>query len=222
MSMKILIVAAHPDDEVLAMGGTMARMSSQGHDIQVVFLATGMLARGKSKRHLTGLRQLRDDSRKALKLLKVRPPLFGTLPDNQMDSVPLLKVIKIVEQHILNFRPETIYTHWRNELNVDHQIAYQAVVTATRPFQGNVSSLYAFSVPEATMYMPENSFKPNCYVDISKTLKLKIEAMNLYQTEIRKEPQVRSNKGITTVASYYGFMSGLEYAEPFRLLRKID
>lgn len=220
--MKILIVAAHPDDEVLAMGGTIARLSSEGADVQVVFLATGMLARGKSKQHLEGLRKLQEDSRKALKLVKARPPVFGKLPDNQLDTVPLLEVVHIVERHIVTFKPDAIYTHWRSELNIDHQVAYRAVVTATRPFQSNVSSLYAFSVPEATMYVPENDFQPNYYVDITKTLKIKIEAMNLYRTEQRQKPHVRSREGIETVASYYGFMSGLEYAEPFYLLRKVN
>jgi LmbE family N-acetylglucosaminyl deacetylase len=220
--MKILIVAAHPDDEVLAMGGTIARLSNEGSDVQVVFLATGMLARGKSKWHLKGLSKLQEDSRKALKLLKAQPPVFGKLPDNQLDTVPFLEVVHIVERHIVNLKPDVIYTHWRSELNVDHQIVYRAVVTATRPFQSNVSSLYAFSVPEATMYVPENDFQPNYYVDIAKTLKIKIEAMNLYRTEQRQKPHVRSREGIETVASYYGFMSGLEYAEPFYLLRQVN
>ncbi|MBI2010388.1 MAG: PIG-L family deacetylase [Candidatus Chisholmbacteria bacterium] len=220
--MKILIVAAHPDDEVLAMGGTIARLTSQGNEVQVVFLATGMLARGISQRHLQGLQKLRQDSRRAAKLLKTRPPVFGRLPDNQLDTVPLLKVIQIVGEQIKRVEPSVIYTHWQGELNVDHQIAHRAVVTATRPFLRNVTAVYAFSVPEATMYVPENDFQPNYYVDISKTLKLKIEAMNLYSTEQRQKPHVRSSEGIKTVAAYYGFMSGLGYAEAFRLLRKIE
>lgn len=215
--MKVLIVAAHPDDEVLAMGGTIAKHIQRGDQVQMVFLATGILARYRSNQ--AQVKQLHQDARRVAKILGVPPPQFESFPDNQMDSVPLLRIVKKIEKYIEKIRPEIIYTHNPKELNIDHKITYQAVITATRPFAHQLKAIYAFSVPEANMYNFPFEFAPNHFVDINETLKQKIKAMEAYSSEVRQVPHVRSIEGIKIVAAYYGFMAGVKYAEPFILIR---
>lgn len=218
--MKILVIAAHPDDEVLAMGGTITREVKAGNKVQVMFLATGMLAR-KTKSPKKALSQLRVDARKAAKILGTPPPYFENFPDNRMDQIPLLRVVKTVERYLIKIKPDVIYTHNPDELNIDHQVTYRAVITATRPFKSQLKAIYAFSVPEANMYNFPFQFAPNHFVDIHKTLKQKVEAMKTYTSEIRQFPHVRSIEGIRAVAAYYGFMAGVKYAEPFMLIRNL-
>ena len=161
MVMKILIVVAHPDDEVLGMGGTILKHSQKGDFVKVVYLATGITSRrstnfqnsvsyeqneNKTNQIQKEIKNLRNDAKKSCNILKVKDSKFYDFPDNEMDSVPLLKIIKVIEKEIKETKPDRIYTHHFHDLNVDHRTVFNAVMTATRPIRLNVKEIISFEV----------------------------------------------------------------------------
>lgn len=224
--MKILVVAAHPDDEVLGCGGTIARLAKEGNDVYIAILGEGITSRYEKQEAADNdlIKSLHSKAKKVKKLLGCKEIFFYNLPDNRFDAIPLLDVIKIVEELIKKLLPNTIYTHHAGDLNIDHVIVHRAVMTATRPqvFQ-SVKELYSFEVPSSTEWSFDqfNKFKPNVYFDISSTLETKIKAMSFYETEIRDYPHPRSEKALRSIAHRRGTEAGLIAAEVFQLIRKI-
>lgn len=223
----VLVVAAHPDDEVLGCGATMARLAACGRAVHVAILGEGMTARGQQRADTdaAALAQLRDATAKALRTLQVGEYQQFELPDNRFDSVDLLDVVKIVEALVRRWRPSTVYTHHPGDLNIDHGIVHRAVLTATRPMAGQtVRELYAFEVNSSTEWsfgQSEQTFCPNTFVDISDHLEQKIEAMSAYSTELRPWPHPRSLQAIRTAAQRWGCVVGCDAAEAFELIRAV-
>jgi LmbE family N-acetylglucosaminyl deacetylase len=157
--------------------------------------------------------------------LGVKNVVLHKLPDNRLDTVPLLEVIKIIEDLVDRLRPEVIYTHHDGDLNVDHGIIHRAVLTATRPLEGQpVKEIYAFEVPSSTEWAfqrLEPSFRPNVFVDITRTLEAKISAMECYETEARKFPHPRSPEALRAIGMRWGSVAGCGAAEAFELLRAV-
>ena len=224
--MNILIVAAHPDDEVLGCGGTMARYAEE-HEVHVLILGEGLTSRLDDREWAEAepFEQLRADATKASKLLGVSSVEFGGLPDNQFDQVPLLQIIKMIEGKIRTVRPEAIYTHHSGDLNVDHGLTCRAVLTATRPGIGHrVQDVFSFEIRSSTEWAFQQVmpiFRPNVFVDISATIGTKIEAMECYATESRPSPHPRSPESLRATAKYWGSVIGREYAEAFELIRSL-
>lgn len=225
--MKMLVVAAHPDDEVLGCGGTMARYAREGYDVFVAILGEGETSRQASRAQVDPqkLQVLGDNAKAAAKVLGVSELFSYQLPDNRFDSVPLLDVIKIVESLIARLQPQTVFTHWAGDLNIDHVITHRAVMTATRGIQGGpVKELYAFEVPSSSEWsfgQFGGSFNPNVFIDIAGTLQHKLDAMACYQGESRVFPHPRSSEALSALAKYRGSHAGLAAAEAFELIRKI-
>jgi LmbE family N-acetylglucosaminyl deacetylase len=148
---------------------------------------------------------------------------LGTMPDNQMDMVPLLKVAQLIESQMREFNPQIVYTHWSGDLNVDHQRTSQAVVTACRPVpNSSVKELYFFEVPSSTEWQVSQPFAPDCFVDISGLpLSLKTRALKCYQSEMRDWPHARSYKAIKALSRWRGASVGFEAAEAFKLGRAL-
>jgi LmbE family N-acetylglucosaminyl deacetylase len=225
--MNILVVAAHPDDEVLGCGGTIARLAREGHDVYIAVLGEGATARhsieGEADRAL--VKELHTQSREAARFLGARQVYMHGLPDNRFDTVPLLGVVKIIEDLIERLKPEVIYTQHGGDLNIDHSITYRAALTATRPMTGGaVKELYAFEVPSATEWAFQQfapPFQPNVFVDISGTLEDKIRAMEIYNGEMRPFPHPRSPEALRAIARRWGSVAGLHAAEAFQLVRCI-
>lgn len=225
--MKILIVAAHPDDEVLGCGATIARLISEGHSVYIAILGEGITARFKkreqAKRSL--LESLHSQSKKVAKFLGAKNLFLYNLPDNRFDTVPLLEIIKIIEDLIQKIKSEVIYTHFAGDLNIDHQLVNRAVITATRPLNGNsVKEIYAFEIPSSTEWTFGSlgqSFHANVFMDISKFLDIKLKAMSLYKSEINRFPHPRSAEALTAIAKRWGSICGHEAAEAFELIRII-
>ena len=216
---KILIIAAHPDDEILGCGGLIAKFKSK-NNIQVIFLTDGVSARNKK----VGDADLRKkECLKLFKFLNLNRPFFFNFPDNKLDSIPLLNIIKKIESTIKRFKPNLVLTHYENCLNIDHKIAFQATITACRPLKkyNFINQIVSFEVPSSTEWKISNKsiFKPNIYIDISKEIKKKINYFKFYKSEIKIYPHSRSAKGIKAVASYRGIASGFNYAEAFLLVR---
>lgn len=222
-----LVVAAHPDDEILGCGGTITRLAREGHEVRIAILAEGMSSRYPHREdadqqqlgHLHGRAQQAADKVGAKELVLCK------LPDNRLDTVPLLDVVKLVEELITRFRPAVIYTHHPGDLNVDHGVVHRAVLTATRPVLGQcVREIYAFEVPSSTEWAfqrLEPVFRPNIFVDITETLETKIEALACYDTETRKFPHPRSAEALRAIATRWGSVAGLPAAEAFELIRSV-
>lgn len=215
---KILIVAAHPDDEILGCGGTISKIKNSS-SIKLVFLTNGVDARKKSKKNSNIRIQ---ETLKLIKYLKIEKPSFFNFPDNQLDKVPMLKIIKKIEKEILLFKPNIIFTHSENCLNIDHVTTYNAVVTASRPIQKNknIQAILSFEVPSSTEWkVSKKKFNPNFYFDIKETISEKIRCLKFYKSEIKKYPHSRSQRGIEIFAKFRGLEAGLNYAEAFEIKR---
>ncbi len=210
---KILVVAAHPDDEILGCGGTIAKHTNNGDDVHVLILAEGITSRGS----VDGLPELRTVAEKANRFLGASVS-FRDFPDNKMDSVPLLDVVKEVEKVIQDIQPEVVYTHYENDLNVDHQITYQAVMTACRPLPDSiVKTILSFEVPSSTEW--GTGFCPNWFVEID--IHKKIHALRFYEMEMRKLPHPRSYEAVEYLAKWRGASVGVRGAEAFMLRRRL-
>lgn len=224
---SVLIVAAHPDDEVLGCGGTIAKLSSSGSKINILFLSNGEDSRKTSKSEMKKKILKRKNAAKlASKILGSNKPNFADLSDNQLDSYPLIKIIKIIEKNIKKYKPSIIYTHFKNDLNIDHQIANRAVTTACRPQKNSsVKSLFFFEVPSSTEWRIDTKnkiFNPNWFEDITKTKNKKLLALKAYKSELRKWPHPRSLKGVSALFTWRGASVGVDAAEAFMLGRKIS
>jgi len=219
----ILVVAAHPDDEVLGCGGTIAKLTQQGLKVYVVFLADGESSRGNIVDIDNLILQRKKNAMKALKVLGCTSVDFLDFPDNRLDSLDLLDVVKRIEGFIDAYKPYKIFTHYAHDLNIDHQITHNAVVTACRPKPGYcVRELLFFEVPSSTEWGLFKTFSPNYFVDISDTLSLKINALNAYKNELQPFPHPRSIKAVESLACYRGVSSGCRAAEAFIIGRKIE
>ncbi|MBT6052731.1 MAG: PIG-L family deacetylase [Candidatus Scalindua sp.] len=221
MSKQILVVAAHPDDEVLGCAGTIARHVSDGDKVYVVFMSDGVTSRtGVESNEVEVRKQAAKDASNILGM--VQSPRFLGFPDNRMDTVALLDIVQTLEQVINEIEPEVVYTHHSGDLNIDHKITHQAVMTACRPQPGFcVREIYSFEVLSSTEWSTNNPFIPNYFVDISDILELKISAIKAYNSELRLFPHARSIESIEALVKYRGASVGVHAAEAFRLERKI-
>ena len=224
---SVLVVAAHPDDEILGCGGTMARLTREGHEVRIAILAEGMSSRYAHREDADPrqLQHLHARAQQAADKVGAKEVVLCKLPDNRLDTVPLLEVVKQVEELVARFRPEVIYTHHPGDLNVDHGVVHRAVLTATRPVPGQcVKEIYAFEIPSSTEWAfqrLEPLFRPSVFVDITETLETKIEALACYDTETRKFPHPRSAEALRAIAKRWGSVVGLPAVEAFELIRSV-
>ena len=218
---KILVVAAHPDDEILGCGGTISKLKNENY-IEVMFMTNGVSSRGNDKKQI---QRRRKACLNLFRYLSLPAPTICNFPDNQMDKIPLLKVIKKIEKKIKTYKPDTIITHYSHCLNIDHRITFDAVTTACRPVNGlSVKKILSFEIPSSTDWalFKGKNFQPNYFVDISKHLKNKINLIKFYKEELRNYPHSRSIAAIKALASVRGVSCGVKYAEGFYLNRFID
>ena len=223
----VLVVAAHPDDEILGCGATAARLVQEGHDVYFAILGEGITSRHGTRdaADASQLSRLQQHARTASHKVGVKELFLHKLPDNRLDTVPLLEVVKLVEDLVEKLRPEVVYTHHGGDLNIDHGVIHRAVLTATRPVAGQrVREIYAFEVPSSTEWAfqrLEPVFRPNVFVDVSRTLEIKIAAMACYETESREFPHPRSPEALRAIAARWGSVAGCAAAEAFELIRSV-
>ena len=227
--LKILIIAAHPDDETLGCGGSIAKWSKHGHEAHVLIMAEGSTSRDKHRdreHRIEDLSILAQSANQAADILGVKSIELLDYPDNRMDSVDFLDVVKRVENKIEELKPNVVLTHHAGDLNIDHRIIHQAVITACRPLPGQtVKRILSFEVPSATEWQSPDDrrpFLPSWFEDIADTLPLKIKALEAYQSEMRPWPHARSLKAVEHLARWRGASAGCEAAESFMLVRNIS
>jgi LmbE family N-acetylglucosaminyl deacetylase len=226
--MNVLVIAAHPDDEVLGCGGTVAALAARGHAVAIGILGEGITSRFEQRQQAdaASIAELHGHSHKAAALLGARELRLAGLPDNRFDTVALLDVVKIIEQWIREFAPGRVYTQHGGDLNIDHGVTFRATLTATRPLAGGVvKELYAYPVASSTewafgRFAP--AFRPNVFVDVAATLEQKVAAMAVYESEARPFPHPRAAESLRAAAAHWGAAAGLAAAEPFELVRAID
>lgn len=225
----VLVVAAHPDDEVLGCGATIAKHVKAGDKVHVVILAEGMTSRdnerNRQQRNME-LSELAKAAHTANDILGVHSLSLLDLPDNRMDSIDLLDIVKVLEDSILTFNPDILYTHHAGDVNIDHRRTHEAVITATRPQPGQtVKTLLFFEVQSSSEWQPPGSalaFAPNWFVDVTSTVELKMKALTAYKMEMREWPHARSCEAVEHLARWRGATVGCEAAEAFVLGRMID
>lgn len=228
--MNILIIAAHPDDEVLGCGGTIARYSKEGAKVSILILAEGLTSRTNfiinDKKNINLLKTHHDRAERAGKLLGSKDIKVLALPDQKLDTIPLLEITHAIETEISRVQPEIIFTHHGGDLNMDHVITFRATMTATRPMMGTcVKKLYTYETLSSTewafnQYTPQ--FKPNVFIEISPYLERKINALAIYESETREAPHPRSPETLRALARYRGSAAGLMAAEAFELVREVS
>ncbi len=226
MAQTILIIAAHPDDEILGVGGTAARHARSGDRVEVLIVAEGATSR-TATRDVTAsagdLDALRQAARQAAAELGTQPPRFLGLPDNRLDSLDLLDVVKAIEGVVGEIRPDVIYTHHAGDLNVDHGIVQRAVLTACRPMPGgNIRAIYAFETVSSTEWGRGVPFAPTRYVAIANELPAKLAALRHYTSEMRPFPHARSLEAVEALARVRGAQAGVPAAEAFMVLLEVE
>ena len=224
---RILIIAAHPDDDLLGCGGTIIRSIENNSKIKILFLGEGVSSRFNlgdeySKQSIKQKKIRNLECINSLKILGVKDYIFQDRLCTRFDELPLLNIVKSIENVIEQFNPTIIFTHNPYEVNVDHTITHKAVEVATRPIKNSsLKNIYSFEIICSSNWSFNKKFIPTTYVDISKQIKKKLKAWSCYKNETNPFPFPRSSEGLTTLAKYRGMQSFLKYAEAFKLEREI-
>jgi LmbE family N-acetylglucosaminyl deacetylase len=223
---RVLVVAAHPDDEVLGCGALIHKLVSQGVALKVLVLGEGSTCRYgsdeiKSESALLAIQQRLGFAQEAMKVLGVEDAAFLDYPCGRFDTVPLIDLGKSIESVIVEFQPDTVFTHSPFDVNNDHRLAFQATLQATRPIPGHVvRSVLSYEVLSSSEWGFVTNFKPNYFVDVESSINKKIDAFNCYEaTEGGKFPFPRSSEGLMTLAKQRGMQVGIKFAEAFSIVR---
>lgn len=226
---KVLIIGAHPDDDILGCGGIMSKYARTGTEFRVIFIAEGSSCRFNldelnSEEVVSTIIKRNSFGIKALEKLGVTQCHFYNLPCGRLDTISIIEINKIIEKEVSQFQPDTIYTHAESDANHDHGIVFKASIMATRPCNTfKVKSVYSYEILSSSEWKFTSSFEPNSFEELDELdVKNKWEALAEYETEIREFPFPRSLEGISTLAKYRGLQAGVKYAEAFRLIRKIQ
>lgn len=222
MSKTVLVVAAHPDDEILGVGATIAKHVSAGDRAHAAVLSEGASARYEQDM-VASLRAAAERSADTIGFASIE---FLGLPDQRMDTLPLLDVTQSIETIVQRLKPEVIYTHSPGDVNADHGVVSRAAWTACRPFATPWVEMFAcFETPSSTEWgwpLADGGFNPHHFVDVEKTLQVKLDAMSHYESELREYPHPRSIRGLKERAAYWGACSGRAAAEAFVVLRSVS
>ncbi len=222
---NVLVFAAHPDDELLGLGGTVRRLVDEGVIVRAVIMAEGITSRADKRDEAvhTDLIELQKDARMAAQIVGYSSIEFCGLADNRMDGMELLDIIKLVSHYIEKYNPDTIFTHHHGDLNIDHRQTCEAVLTSCRPVgKYNVKRIYAFETPSSSEWNFNYSepFHPNVYFDVTDTLEAKVRGMECYRTERTEYPHPRSAQALRSLGRLRGSCVGYGMSEAFMLLRE--
>ena len=224
---KVLVIAAHPDDEVLGVGGTIAKLTAQGVECHLLIVTDGSSSQYRDSNHLQEIiESKRTETKACADLLGFKSIHYGELPDMKLDRTPHIVINQVIEKAIDEIQPDKVFTHFWGDVNMDHQNVFKSTLVAVRPVMGQVvKELYCYRVPSSTEWTPnkeDTMFMPNYYVDIEKFAEQKYKAFACYSTELREYPHPRSIQYLRETDRTAGLKVGLLAAEEFVLLRKLD
>jgi len=217
--MKVLVIAAHPDDEVLGCGGAIAKLSSEGHEVKILVFGEGPSARGPINRDA-----VKAQAQNAAKILGAELIDILGYPDNRFDEFAILDLAREIERARADFPAELILTHHAGDLNQDHRQIAAATFVSCRPINKEPPELWCYEVPSSTEWgmLTSEVFRPNLFVKIDESSwKKKIRALREYKTEVRKFPHPRSPESLDALSRTRGSQAGLERAEAFYIARKV-
>ena len=212
--MNILIIAPHPDDEVLGMGGTIKKISKK-NNVSLLVMTDGASAQYSDPKMI---RVRKESCKKSSKILGISKIEFLDFPDMKLDLIPQIEINKEIEKVIKKIKPKIVFTSPKNDLNRDHEITFNSTLVATRPNSSKVKSVFSYELP-GHVKMP---FLPNHFEDVTKQFEYKIKAFKMYKSEVMKFPHPRSIKAIENLVIYRGIQSGVTKAEAFELIKNID
>lgn len=213
---RVLVVAAHPDDELLGCGGTVALHARKGDRVHAIIAADGESLR--YGRGAVGQEGHTDAASRILGFERVHRLGFD---DQRLDTVTLTEIISGIEEVVREFQPEIVYAQWGGDVNRDHQLLFQAMLVATRPTETSIRSVFAFDTASSTEWAYPRSFVPDTWVDISETLENKLEAFAYYESEVRDYPHPRSLEGLRNRARAWGNQACMDAAEVFVTVRRV-
>ena len=226
MKKKILICIAHSDDETIGCAGAILNHIKNKDEVYAIFMTDGISSRNlKQKKKLISKRKSYSFLASEILGFKWLYRYCGNFPDNALDKVPFIKIVKKIERVKKKIKPDIIYTHNPGDLNIDHRLVSEATLTAFRPMANEKwQKIIAIEIPSSTDYayaIEKNKFNPNLFLNIFPYWKKKQQALLAYKKEIKNYPNSRSIKGIKFLASLRGAQSGLKMAEAFQVLREI-
>ena len=224
---RVLVIAAHPDDEVLGVGGTIAKLSAEGVECHLLIVTDGSSSQYRDSDHLHEIIEAKKlETKGSADLLGFKSIQYGELPDMKLDKTPHIVINQVIEKVIDEIQPDTVFTHFWGDVNRDHQEVYKSTLVTVRPVMGQVvRELYCYRVPSSTEWMPNKAdtmFMANFFVDIEKFAEQKYKAFACYSTELREYPHPRSVQYLRETDKAAGLRVGLLAAEEFVLLRKLD
>lgn len=214
MKNNILVFSAHPDDEILGLGGTLRKHIEKGESVRVIILCEAETMRYKNKNV-----NLKEMASKSAKIMGFEEIIFLDFPDQGLDKFSLVEVIKPIEDYLSKYNPDIVYTHFIGDINKDHKIIAEATIVATRPFKNKIKYLIGYDNPSSTEWEIPYRFSPNYFVNVKDTFKKKIEALKCYVSEINPFPHPRSEEAILARAKYWGSFCNMELAEAFYIYR---
>ncbi|MCC9624267.1 PIG-L family deacetylase [Thalassospira sp. MA62] len=227
---RILVIAAHPDDEVLGCGATLAKYRASGSPVRVVFLAEGVTARfspdqfdspevreKSARRNANALRAMAELG------IEANDVFLAERPCCRLDQVPLIDLTKQIEAHIRDFQPTRLFTHSSDDPNVDHGMAHRATLPAVRPLSDqSLKAVFAFEVLSGTEWNPLKPFAPTVFHDVSEFMEQKVAALAAYEDEMLPAPHPRSPEVLQALGRFRGAQAGVPYAEGFVLIRGLN
>ena len=224
---RVLVIAAHPDDEVLGVGGTVVKLTAQGVECHLLIVTDGSSAQYRDMDDLQAIIDAKKiETNNCANILGFKSIHYGELPDMRLDVTPHIQINQVIEKVINEIQPDTVFTHFWGDVNCDHQNVYKSTLVAVRPVMGQVvKELYCYRVPSSTEWTPNKAdtmFMPNCFVDIEPYAEQKYKAFACYSTELREYPHPRSVQYLRENDKVVGLRVGLLAAEEFVLLRKLD
>lgn len=212
---RILVIAAHPDDEMLGCGGTIKKFINSGCEVITVIVAKG---RPDKQRRINRF------CKRANAQLGVANVVFLDYPNLKLETYPLHEIVEKLAVLVDTYEPEVVLTHYQGDINRDHQVTFEAVLTATRPLPGKkLVELLCFETVGSTEWgaTKYDAFRPNFFVDISDTIDDKIDALRHYDLEMRPAPHPRSYEGVRLLAGVRGMTVGVPYGEAFEIVRRV-
>ena len=214
---RVLVIAAHPDDEILGVGGTVLKHTGRGDEVVTI-----VACEGESLRYEGSEPGMKSQSQRAAEILGVQRLECLDFPDQGLDRFTLTEIITPIEKVVRELRPDTVYCQYGGDVNRDHELLFKAVLVATRPTEAFISEVYAFDTASSTEWAYPRSFVPDTWIEISSVLERKIEAMACYETEMRDYPHPRSAESLRNKARAWGNQCCMDAAEVFMTVRRVQ